>query len=562
MLVKIRNYRSLRDASFDLSGTLNLVVGMNAQGKSSAVSGIAAILTGQALPDGIKKADVSGLITIGMGAGAIDLDGDKFSRHIRYPGCTVDQNGSAPSISTVAAGLETFVSMDKKTLASRIATLLKSEPNVDDLKSEMTQAGLTDEEAIKAVWIKIEAIGWDGALKWAQDNGTKAKGAWEQITGDNYGSQKAKSWHPTDWDARLDFKSLADVESASQLASLAYEEAIKSGAVDDSNRGKMQIAADSIPGLKERLQATANEMGAKATQITELTNERLALGRPGYVGVPCPHCQGHIVIETVNGRHTLAKADTTVNEATVKDANMKIASLDGRISKLNSEIGNLKRDRERTEEDLSSAEKARDQLSGAQDGSDGDNLAKLKQDMETTKRAHTMVLQIEQAKAKQGTITNILTLIDVLSPTGIRQRKAMESREAFNSKMETLCQDASWPIVSLSEDMAWLWGMRAYPLCSESEKWRLRAIIQIATAQIDGSFMVLFDGADILTGRAREPLFKMLLECGLKAVIGMSVATPLKRHVPDLAEMGIGQTFWISDGSAKPVSEMPERNPL
>lgn len=553
--ITIKNYRSLISANLDLSGPLTLICAVNNQGKSSAIGAIAAATTGIPLPLGMTKAEAPKVITSGQDAAGIDLISSSGARRVRLPGCEVKTEGQPLICTNVAAGIASLVDMAVKDRASALATLLKSEPDRADLAREMKAKDLP-EEAVETVWKKIEAVEWEGAHKWAAENGTKSKGAWEQITADRYGSAKALSWKPAGWHDDLDMISDgAALEQKAKDAAEAYESAIKGGAVDDAKASSLKIAAESAGAVEQRAADLVEKIDMMESGILTLERERETLGRPGYIGQPCPHCAGMVVVEPQpNGKPAiLSKAATSMTEAEVKVINLKIASVDGKLSKLRADLSGLKRDHERTLDDLVSAQAAAETLSRAED-TPATDISGIKAGLETANARVAMFNKRAEALTKATQVANNQILIDILAPVGIRQTKAVESMVAFNVRLESLCETAGWPVVKISNDLAFYYGQRPYALCSASEQWRLRVVLQVAQAQIDRSAMVLIDGADILTGKARNALFTMLLGSEVPAVIGMSVAKP--SMAPDLATMGCGATFWISEGSAKPIGEM------
>jgi hypothetical protein len=65
--------------------------------------------------------------------------------------------------------------------------------------------------------------------------------------------------------------------------------------------------------------------------------------------------------------------------------------------------------------------------------------------------------------------------------------------------------------------------------------------------------MVVLDAADVLDGTTRSGLFDMLDEAGLPALVALTLSRP--SQCPDLAEAGLGQSYWLSSGIARPLRE-------
>jgi len=83
----------------------------------------------------------------------------------------------------------------------------------------------------------------------------------------------------------------------------------------------------------------------------------------------------------------------------------------------------------------------------------------------------------------------------------------------------------------------------------------VKAVLQVAIAQRDGSCMVIFDGADILDNSGREGLFTLL-----RVVIGqpiraalVAMTIPSASRVPNLREAGIGMSYWVNQGVSQPI---------
>jgi hypothetical protein len=90
-----------------------------------------------------------------------------------------------------------------------------------------------------------------------------------------------------------------------------------------------------------------------------------------------------------------------------------------------------------------------------------------------------------------------------------------------------------------------------YLLASTSMQWRARAALQMVMAEIDGSHVLSFDGADILDVPGRNGLMAAVRASGKKALITMTASLPEK--VPDLARAKIGNSYFIADGIAQPL---------
>ena len=97
------------------------------------------------------------------------------------------------------------------------------------------------------------------------------------------------------------------------------------------------------------------------------------------------------------------------------------------------------------------------------------------------------------------------------------------------------------------------YGGTQYELLSESEKFRVRVVLQIGMALSDKSQALVIDAADILDKGGRNGLFKAVKSTGLPAFISMTIDS--KELVPSLSKSGVGASYWINgDATAEAIA--------
>jgi len=166
-------------------------------------------------------------------------------------------------------------------------------------------------------------------------------------------------------------------------------------------------------------------------------------------------------------------------------------------------------------------------------------------------------LHVWQSKSEADRIAARVELnqriVAVLSPTGVRQAKLTTKFEEFNARLKSICEMARWKPIEIDKELDTSYGGWQYRLLSESAKYRVRAVFQVAMAQIDGSNLLAFDGADILDAgepinglaRGRQGLLRLLATLKMPALVCM---TERRQRLPDLMAMGLGRSYWIDDG--------------
>jgi hypothetical protein len=137
-------------------------------------------------------------------------------------------------------------------------------------------------------------------------------------------------------------------------------------------------------------------------------------------------------------------------------------------------------------------------------------------------------------------------VIALLAADGLRAKKLARVIDVFNAQLANLARPAGWLGVRLDDAGNIGYGDRPYSLLSTSEQYRVRAVLAVAMAQIDGSDLVILDGVDILDAPSRGQLFAMLAEVEISALVTMTVAR--REQLPDLAASELGQSYWLAGG--------------
>jgi hypothetical protein len=161
--------------------------------------------------------------------------------------------------------------------------------------------------------------------------------------------------------------------------------------------------------------------------------------------------------------------------------------------------------------------------------------------------------QQREAENIQRRIVGNDRVLTILAPGGLRAKKLARVLDLFNSaQLAPLCAAAGWRAATLDAEMTIAYGGRPYRRLSTSEQYRVRAVVAVAMARIDGSDMVVLDAADVLDGTTRSELFALLDEAQLPALVCMTLTR--KEQVPDLAAIGAGCSYWISSGICEPLA--------
>lgn len=527
MHLTIKNLRGIKSATIDLSG-IALVAGLNGSGKSSIAVAAAACLMGTASPlPGMLAKDARLLLRDDSQRGSASL----LDTTVNWPGGTVTPDGKR--YSAIVAGMQSLATMPAKERLPWIIAELKAEPTIDDLRA--TLAEILPAKGIDAVCQSVTESGWDGALARAKDNGTKAKGAWEHVTGERYGSQKATTWQPagiTSTDGQALERDVAEFTRQ-------YHDAIKSSAITRAEMEQLQalctlerIAAEESATLRAEAPLPAAEAAEKAAaQTLERTP------RPGapQITAACPDCGSSLVVVSATElRHAAA--------APVADAGAYSAACDAHLAALKA----LRGVREAIAESrrrLNACYDAQDRMKNHSEA-DPELSERLRGQMENAQQALVLCNRMIDASRQHQAVLRAEQIAAVLSPDGLRRDAMVSAIERMNAELAELSARAGFPAVAVSDDGSVSAMGRPYALLSEGEKFRARVVLQLWQARREDAPLVVVDAADLLDAPGRNGLFRAL--SGRRALVTMTYSKPedVLQPRPGLA------VYWLENGEA------------
>jgi hypothetical protein len=557
--VRIRDFRGCERADLELP-PIALLGGRNGAGKTSIAQAAGAAAYGNALPvAGLSRGSAGVLVRVGQSAAFVELRGESGTARIDWPAAQATTNGTPPRSSEYAAGLTSIAALDVKDRGRVLAVYLKADPTKDDLA-----AALRDLDAgpvIDRVWQLIEQHGWDGAHQLRRETGAELKGRWRQITGAHYGSRVAASWRPETIveDGAVETDLLAVVNDATAAHNRAVGAAAVAAVDLDRLRQEAATIEERTAGLAEAESAIERQQQAlEAAQQARIalppdTSDRGA-------EMPCPHCGGLLILRRVSLVETrLEQAPLAVDPGELKRRRLAIADADGAIAHETDTLNAARRAAARARELLQTATDARQRLDSAPQASGASGSVEAARDaLATAERRLQAFRQRAEADNIAANIRGNELLLEQLAPDGLRGRKLARVLDVFNgSQLAPLCEAAGWKAVAIDPAMSLAYGGRPYALLSSSEQYRVRIILQLAMARLDGSELVVIDAADILDAQMRSGLFDLLADPQIPpALVCMTLSR--REQLPDLAAAGLGASYWIEAGIAEPIAQRRE----
>ena len=566
---KVRGFRGAERCDITIDPVC-LAAGVNYAGKSSLAQAVAAAVCGTPVPyfkasrpdkPLLSKTDAKELLRGGMDQGSVEISLDgKVACSVKWPDLAIEGDGRV-QCSKFAAGLLNIMDLDDGDRQKFFAGLLQAMPTPDDLRLALMEAipelgDANGGDHLKRLLDMVAVSGWDASHTHAKETGSRLKGQWEAHAQERYGSAKGAGWHPKEWHPDLVAKGLEAIGTECTAAETKWQDAVAKRAVDGAELEALTLAANGEEAERDNAY-TAKERDDEAARQVATQKVKIAQSQVPEA-LACPHCGGLVEVH-----HDLSG---------VKITEAALGPLERRegLSKLTAYQDILVRlEKARTDTSASLAEARRRyeavkgataKLAEAQKRQGGQDAVDVALDLVNgLKKDKAMIEAVSQCARLHNLIQANQKIVDVLAPDGLRRQKLVRALAKFNQKfLAVLCQEASYPAVTLDNELEVLYGGRKHFLLSDSEKYRVKAVLQLAIALYDKSPLVICDGADILDAAGRNGLFAMAQSCeSVSFLICMTMAD--RKKVPDLAEAGMGGSYWIEDGIAYPLGVQPEK---
>lgn len=548
MRFDVSNFRGCHAASI-VAAPIALLTGHNGQGKSSIIEALAAAFEGSKQPYGLKKDDMGQMVHDGEETAEVIIqDDDGRKLEARWPAGDFMTTGRPFAVSSIAAGSTLYSDLDPKARLELLARYLKTEPTKDELAALWKERDdkVTDQE-VDAMWKQIQKLGWDGALKAEMTAGTELKGAWRQVTKDNYGSKVGGTWRPQGWTNDHEMTTVQTLERERAVAAEELEKVIGKVAINDDEKKRLEATVKNIPKLKQAVEERQTEVSQKefikTKAETALKNIPVL---PAENWPECPHCR---TLLQVMGNNKLALAPAPMNPTQRKKLEDELAQattvFNSALSDHTAAVNSL----DVAKKDLKAAEDSKAALENSDPlAVDPAKIAELREEIQRCESIIAVKNRILQSLQIHGEIMRKSVICYILAPDGLRATKLNESLEAFNAELAALCEVANWAKVIVQPDGSLQRGTRRLNMTSIGEQMQADVIMQIALGMRDGSEVFLVDQADLLDGVGRNGLFALLQHTGQSAVVAMMLLN--RKAAPDLAKAEIGQTYWIEQAVA------------
>ena len=240
------------------------------------------------------------------------------------------------------------------------------------------------------------------------------------------------------------------------------------------NADKAQVLADrdKIP--------TATATDTRDRLGREIDDERRNLASVHQ----CPHCDEALAIRQ---NKIVAGENPTVLQARIDDMQKDWDVADAVLNKLtettkplNAKLRQLEQDIKDQESRVSICRRESQATGTVQTEADRAALAQAEQAVEDTREVVKLVQAEADATRLHQTIIRYTEIARALGPEGVRSKMLADGMRKLNGGLVVIASASGWPLTTVGEGTCAVFvGDRPVALCSESEKWRSQASIQM-----------------------------------------------------------------------------------
>lgn len=556
MRIQVNNFRKIESAELELN-TITMIAGHNEAGKTSIMQAVTSALVCRPNVLGVTKKDAAKLIRDGSKIASVNIAYDDDNMvYVSWPNMETTARGKSPRSSEIAAGLVKFTSLKPEIAAKIISDVLKAHPTKEDFLE--VSIPIIGKDKAEKYWQMITQQGWEPVHTMVLDNARDLKSEWKSHTKNVWGENVGATWRPLDLSPSLHSSSEEALEAAIKDAQTALEEAIAQNAVVNSKISEMKEKADKLPELITEKERLIKEI-ERATGAVKVAEEYLqTLAAPSPKGLVCPHCAGAVAYVPNNGNPSLQKAEDISDEERANNSAAYKQASDAVVAAkadLRTQEGAMADLIVKGKAAATAAKELKDLGDAANQEADPEAETKI-QSFRTQVKVATDNLQLFKAWRSASDvhvrIMQALSFAKELAADGLRQRKAGEAVERFNKEhLQPLCVAFGISPITLDLNMNVFYRTHTYQFLSESAKFRVDCVLQAALSKLDGSDVMVIDGADIITGaEGRNGLIQMLTSVGIPTLFAMALAKA--DSAPDLSGNG-GSVYWIENSVAKKI---------
>lgn len=579
--ITVNNVLGANEVDVPITTPVTVFVGGNGQGKTSVLEAVRLALIAEPARGVNYKKDYGRLIHEGASAGQAQALVDGRECWLMLPAGKGEQAPDHPALPIVLdpARLAAMKPAERKGL---LFGLLGVKSTAADVKPLMLARGL-DAKKVERVLPMLRA-GFDEAATVASEAATQAKGAWKQITSEQWGSEKGAGWQakqaPFDAAALQALNAKAAgldqrIAQANQdLGALrARQDQARNGA---ARREQLQAKVDMIPRLLKKLELDEKELAKSQAELAQCPGEKRE-GLLHELAWSVSYLLAHGIVEPLDNTPTDQRVQHAIDAYEAQHGKVSFANSEAsadRAPALKASVHLLTNSVKNDKRDLADAQAAKAQLDAlnadAVDVKESEvqaaeatakQLASERAELRTQidalaeakRAAESADTNTKRAAERHADIMQWLAVAEALGPNGIPGELVGQALGPVNARLSQSAEDSGWRAAQIGSDMAITYGGRAYQLLSESEKWRTDAMLGEAVAQVSGLRLLMLDRFDVLELNGRAQALAWLSTLAINNEIDtVLVGATLKSATGQWPE-GIS-AYWVANGMCRAVA--------
>lgn len=587
--IQTENFLGARSVDVRLSNPITMIAGANGAGKSSTYEAVRQALIGESVRVSLKK-DVKRLVSDNAEAGYAVVEFDGGQGAFTLPNGTHEVSTPMhPALNFVidAQRFARFTADERRSFLFGLTGLrCDLETVAPRLKNRGCEAG-----RIEQIGTHLRA-GFDAAHKEAASKARDAKSAWRTVTGETYGEKKAEGWKAEAADSTAlkaelaqNAEALATIENDLEAATQAFgalQSRQSAAAGHASKLAELTEKAGRYARIQDKLlrdEAELTEWEAKVEATRQRASGMRRIGLVHDLAGSLNDCLSMVIpfgdmdtlqrksFSTANGaleRYTEEHGVAGGNTADAGDieAAARLPEYEKALTLMQSSVANGRRDLaaadaaaialKQLEEDSAAAP---DEAELMQARSRVEELKNQRKGVQTTlestrtalRKADEAFAKTDDARQHHVDARGWIAIADALAPDGIPGDLLGEALEPINTLLKYNAGLSGWAPVAIDRDMTITYGGRDYALISESEKWRVDAMIAEAVSHQSGVKLLVLDRFDVLDLAGREDLLYWLDTMVDDGVIDSALIFGTLKALPANLPKTCG-AVWIENG--------------
>lgn len=552
--IDIRNFLGAKTIQVDATQAVQLFVGPNAAGKSSIRDAVALALTADLGRVSLKK-EAGQLVREGAKSATCDVatvDGDVFAVTITDSGKITDSRSGVKDDPVLPYVLDAqrFAGLSANERRTFLMGLMNVQTDPATIKERLIERKY-DHAKVERVAPMLRS-GFDAAHKEAKAKATEARGAWRALTGEAFGAEKAKTWAAQV--PKYDTTKIRDLQTEVQHCDVAissWQQEVGKLQAEQQRRSGLQAK---LPALREHASrfdrimkklttdeqqlieweqdlaktlAAAGEGAPRIGLLHELAwsiSYLLFFGNVEPLGNTPEDQRVQNALQAYEAEHGKI---THANDAHVADAKAaaRLPAIRQSVELSANAVANDRLDLEAARKAQADIEAIEQELAQEFDASALEAARKQIDALQLKRAELTKALDSQQSLKLQAEAADRRTkdaqafaddaaqwdeLAGALAPDGLPAEILAQTLSPINERLAQSATDTNWLAVEISADMSITGGGRDYRLLSESEQWRVDAMVAEAIAHLSGARLLVLDRFDVLEPAARGVLLGWL----------------------------------------------------